>query len=82
MRPGDDLIKPGGLGVKIGLIIAAAISVATTAAYAQQRTPNPQKVEACRKLAMDRGFTFDRATNKGAVKARDFVQGCMRGTQR
>jgi hypothetical protein len=68
--------------MKIGLIIAAAIGVATDVAYAQQRTPNPQKLEACRRLAMDRGFTFDRGSNKGAVKAKDFVQGCMRGTQR
>jgi hypothetical protein len=68
--------------MKIGLIIAASISVATTVAYAQQRTPNPQRLEACRQLARDRGFTFDMATNKGATKAKHFVQGCMRGTQR
>ena len=68
--------------MKIGLIIAASIGVATTVAYAQPRPPNPQKLEACRQLARDRGFTFDMASNKGAVKAKDFVQGCMRGTQR
>lgn len=66
----------------IRLMLAAVLGVSTTVAYGQQGAPNPQKREACRQLALSRGFTFDRGTNKGAVKVKDFVRGCMQGTQR
>jgi hypothetical protein len=68
----------------IKLILAIAIALAATVALAQQppafRGPNPKKLEACRQLARERGFTFG-VHNKGAIKPKDFVRGCMRGTQ-
>jgi hypothetical protein len=61
-------------------IFIAALMIAATGAQAQ-RMPNPQKLETCRQLARERGFKFG-AFNKGAIKPKDFVRGCMQGTQR
>lgn len=63
----------------IRLIVIAAIALAATAAQAQ---PNPQKLQACKQLAIERGFTFGAVHTKGAIKPRDFVRNCMKGTQR
>lgn len=63
----------------IRLIFATVIAMASIAALAQQ--PNPKKFEACQQLARERGFKFG-VFNKGAVKPKDFVRGCMRGTQK
>jgi hypothetical protein len=64
------------------LIFATAIVMAATAAFAQQPpkgTPDPKKVETCRQLARERGFNFNRAD---ARATREFVKGCVRGTQK
>jgi hypothetical protein len=71
----------------IRLIFAAALALAATTAQAQQptgskRTPNPQKLEACKQLAKERGFTFGKGANRGAIKPRDFIRDCMRGKQK
>ena len=62
-------------------IFIAALMIAATGAQAQ-RMPNPQKLETCRQLARERGFKFGAGHTKGAIKPKDFVRGCMQGTQR
>jgi len=37
------------------------------------------KRERCKELARERGYTFG-VHNKGAIKPKDFVQGCMQGS--
>lgn len=61
------------------LIAIAAIAVAATAVPADA---NARSRESCRQLAIERGFTFGKGHTKGAIKPRDFVRNCMRGTQR
>jgi len=68
----------------IRLIFATVIALATSAALAQQPPaggPNPTKLMACKQLAIQRGYTFG-THNKGAIKPKDFVRGCMQGRQR
>ena len=64
-------------------ISVAALLIAATVAQAQPQpgTPKAQKLMACKQLARERGFTFG-VHNKGAIKPKDFVRGCMQGTQR
>jgi hypothetical protein len=67
------------------IISVATLAMAATVALAQQpvggkRTPNPKKLEACKQLARERGFTGGGAT-KGAVKPWMFVRDCMQGKQ-
>jgi hypothetical protein len=62
----------------IRLIVAAALVVAVTASYAQQGGGrDPQKLEKCRQLATQRGFTS--GPQKGANGKRGFVRDCMHG---
>jgi hypothetical protein len=68
----------------IRLIFATVIALAPSAALAQQPPPggpNPRKLMACKQLALQRGYTFG-VHNKGAIKPKDFVRGCMQGRQR
>src|SRR5215213_9766045 len=71
------------LGLRmIRLIFVTAFVMATTASFAQQPpkgSPDPKKVEACRQLARERGFNFNRSDGRAV---REFVRGCVRGTQK
>jgi hypothetical protein len=61
------------------LVFAAMIAMSTTAALAQH--PKAQRLQACKQLALERGFKFG-AFNKGAIKPKNFIRGCMQGTQK
>jgi hypothetical protein len=68
----------GELGMIRSIFIAGLVFVATAA---EAQAPKAQKLMACKQLARDRGFTFG-VHNKGGIKPKDFVRGCMQGTQR
>ena len=63
----------------IRLIVIAAIALA---AIAVSPDANARSRESCRQLAIERGFTFGKGHTKGAIKPRDFVRNCMKGTQK
>lgn len=64
---------------------AVAFALAASVVQAQQgtgRTPNPQKLEKCRALASERGFSAAGGITKGQGRAkREFVSACMHGKQ-
>jgi hypothetical protein len=72
----------------IRLILAAVFAFGATAAQAQQGTgskgtPNPEKLEKCRQLAKQRGFSsgMENRMAKGSGNMREFVVACMHGKQ-
>jgi hypothetical protein len=70
----------------VRLFLAAVLAVAATAAVAQQGTapqngPNQAKLEKCRQLAKQRGFSSGMENAKGGNNMRSFVIDCMKGKQ-
>jgi hypothetical protein len=70
------------------IIFVATLAMAATVALAQQptgakRTPNPEKLEKCRQLAKQRGFSsgMENRMAKGGGNMRSFVVACMHGKQ-
>ena len=58
-------------------IFIAALMIAATGAQAQPM-PNPQSLRHADSLLENGGLKFG-AFNKGAIKPKDFVRGCMQG---
>lgn len=63
-------------------IILALAALTMTSTMGAAQGPKQQKLMACRQLALERGFVLNSRENKGAIKPKEFVQGCMKGTQK
>jgi len=65
------------------IFASVALVLVAGAVQAQQGTPrDPQKLEKCRQLATERGFSSAGGVMKGQGRAkREFVINCMRGRQ-
>lgn len=69
--------------IKPILFASVALVLIGGVVQAQQGAPrNPQKLERCKQLASERGFSSAGGIAKGQGRAkREFVKGCMHGTQ-
>lgn len=69
--------------IRLGLFAFLSLALAAGAVQAQQGTPrNPQKLEKCRQLATERGFSSAGGITKGQGRAKkEFVRACMQGKQ-
>lgn len=69
--------------IRLILFASVALVVVAGAVQAQQGTPrNPQKLEKCKQLAAERGFSSAGGITKGQGRAKkEFVRACMQGKQ-
>ncbi|WP_130584425.1 hypothetical protein [Bradyrhizobium sp. Leo170] len=71
--------------VRLILIVSVALALAAGAGQAQQGAPrkgSPQKLERCKQLATERGFSSAGGQMKGQGRAKkEFVIACMQGKQ-
>lgn len=68
---------------RLNLFAFLSLALAAGAVQAQQGTPrNPQKLERCKQLAAERGFSSAGGIAKGQGRAKkEFVRACMQGKQ-
>jgi hypothetical protein len=69
--------------IRLISIASVALVLVAGAVQAQQGAPrNPQKLEKCRQLAAERGFSSAGGIMKGQGRAKkEFVRACMQGKQ-
>ncbi|OAF05716.1 hypothetical protein AYJ54_02120 [Bradyrhizobium centrolobii] len=67
--------------ISVGTMTFIATAAVAQQGAAQQGQVNQAKLEKCRQLARERGFSSGMENAKGGNNMRSFVIGCMQGKQ-